>query len=150
MLEHVAGKNTDISRQHYIKLKMPDTYRLLINNHITADYSMGYGSHLGFRAGTGNSFLWYDLQKEIVAQLRIYPFCFMDTTAHHDAKLSSSEALEKLDAMSKILERTGSTMITIFHNFSLGTSNEWKGWRQIYEHFLQEKAVLHKAAVPFH
>ena len=139
ILELIAGKTTHISRQHYIKIKMPDTYRLLLSNKITADYSMGYGSHLGFRAGTGNPFLWFDLEKDTVTQLRVYPFCFMDSTAHFEAKLSPTEAFEKLEAMSKALEQTGSMMITVFHNFSLGTSKEWSGWRQAYERFLQEK-----------
>ena len=140
VLEHIAGRSMHISRQHYIKVKMPDTYRLLLSNNISDDYSMGYGSYLGFRAGTGNSFPWYDLEKEEITKLRIHPFCFMDTTAHYEAKLSPTVAFEKLEEMSKKLMQTGSTLITIFHNFSLGTSNEWKGWRQAYENFLQEKA----------
>ena len=142
MLENVSGRNINISRQHYIKLKMPTTYRHLLQNGITEDYSMGYGGHLGFRAGTGNSFLWYDIENETITPLRVYPFCFMDTTAHFEAKLSATEAFEKLDAMSRRLQQTGSNMITIFHNFSLGTSSEWKGWRVAYEHFLQEKCKL--------
>ena len=147
ILEHVSGKSIHISRHHYIKIKMPQTYRALLESGINEDYSMGYGSHLGFRAGTGNSFAWYDVEKDIITPLRIYPFCFMDTTAHYEAKLSATEAFEKLGAMSKRLHQTGSTMITIFHNFSLGTSAEWKGWRQAYEHFLQEQtkvtAIVH-------
>ncbi len=142
MLEHIAGRSVQASRQHYIKLRIPETYRLLLKNKIAEDYSMGYGSHLGFRAGTGNSFSWYDLEQEIITPLRVHPFCFMDTTAHFEAKLAALEAFEKLNAMSKILEKTGSTLITIFHNFSLGTSNEWKGWRQAYENFLMEKAAI--------
>lgn len=140
ILESVSGRSVHISRQHYIKVKMPDTYRLLIRNHITEDYSMGYGSYLGFRAGTGNSFSWYDVENDVVTSLRVHPFCFMDTTAHYEAKLSATEAFEKLNAMCAILEKTGSTLITIFHNFSLGTSAEWKGWRLAYEHFMQEKS----------
>jgi len=145
MVEHISGRNISLSRQHYIKLRIPHTYRLLLKNEITEDYSMGYGSHLGFRAGTGNSFFWYDLEKEMTTPLRIHPFCFMDTTAHYEAKLSVPEAFAKLDAMSRILEKTGSTMITIFHNFSLGTSLEWKGWRKAYEDFLIEKVNLNNA-----
>ena len=142
LLEHISGRNIRISRQHYIKVKTPGTYRLLIQNGIANDYSMGYGSHLGFRAGTGNSFLWYDLEKEVTTGLRIHPFCFMDTTAHFELKLPPAEAMERLEAMSKTLEKTGSTLITVFHNFSLGTASEWKGWRNAYEHFVQEKAKL--------
>ncbi len=142
MLEHISGRKVNISRQHYIRFRIPETCRQLLHNNITEDYSMGYGAHLGFRAGTGNSFLWYDLEKEVVTTLRLHPFCFMDTTAHYEGKMSPSEAFEKLNNMSKVLEKTGSTLVTIFHNFSLGTSNEWKGWRQAYEHFLQEKAAI--------
>ncbi|MCD6013526.1 MAG: hypothetical protein K0Q79_3388 [Flavipsychrobacter sp.] len=143
MLGNISGTDMHISRQHYIRIKIPDTCRLLLKNNIKEDYSMGYGSHLGFRAGTGSSFLWYDLENEATTDLRIHPFCFMDTTAHYEARLPVSDAFNKLNAMSKILERTGSTLITVFHNFSLGTSNEWKGWRQAYEHFMQEKANAH-------
>jgi hypothetical protein len=142
LLESIAARTTNISRQHYIKIKTPDTWRLLLQYGIAEDYSMGYGAHLGFRAGTGNSFLWYDIEKETTTDLRIHPFCFMDTTAHFEGKLSVSDAFAKLEEMSKRLEQTGSTLITVFHNFSLGTSNEWKGWRQAYEHFMQEKTLL--------
>ena len=139
ILELVSGRSVNISRQHYIKMKMPQTYRLLLENGITEDYSMGYGTHLGFRAGTGSSFAWYDAERDVITPLRIYPFCFMDTTAHFELKLSATEAFEKLDVMSRHLHKAGSTMITVFHNFSLGTSIEWKGWRQAYEHFMQEQ-----------
>jgi len=139
-LEQIAGRSMLISRQHYIKVKAPDTYRQLLQHGITEDYTMGYGSKLGFRAGTGNAFYWYDLQNEAITGLRIHPFCFMDTTAFYEAGLSVSAAFETLESMSKLLEKTGSTLVTVFHNFSLGTSNEWKGWRQAYEHFLQEKS----------
>jgi hypothetical protein len=141
MLEHIAGNTTHISRQHYIKVKLPDTYRMLLRHNIKEDYTMGYGSHLGFRAGTGNSFYWFDAEQDTVTPLRVHPFCFMDTTAHFEAKLSPTEAFAKLEAMSTILEKTGSPLITIFHNFSLGTSSEWKGWRQCYEAFMQEKTT---------
>lgn len=144
MLEHISGRSIHISRQHYIKVKTPDTYRLLIQNGISEDYSMGYGSHLGFRAGTGNSFAWYDLQQETITGLRIHPFCFMDTTAHYEMGLSASDAFAKLYAMSGLLQQTGSAMITIFHNFSLGTSGEWKGWKHAYEHFLMETTSIAK------
>jgi hypothetical protein len=142
LLENIAGRTIHSSRQHYIKLKMPDTYRLLLQNNIQEDFSMGYGSQLGFRAGTGSSFSWFDIEKDAFTPLRIHPFCFMDTTAHYETKLTPSEAFAKLDTMCKLLEKTGSTLITVFHNFSLGTSNEWKGWRQAYEQFLMEKSQV--------
>jgi hypothetical protein len=137
ILEQVSGKRTSISRQHYIRAIIPETYHQLMHNHITQDYSMGYGTHLGFRAGTGSSFLWYDLEHDVATQLRIFPFCFMDTTAQYEVKLTATEAMERLQAMTRILQRTGSTLITVYHNFSLGTDEGWKGWRNAYEQFVE-------------
>jgi hypothetical protein len=140
LLEKVAETGTTISRQHYIKAVQPHTYRQLLGHNITEDYSMGYGTHLGFRAGTGCSFLWYDVAQEQATTLRVYPFCFMDTTAHYEAKLTTQQSFERLERMCKQLEETGSMLITVFHNFSLGTDDEWKGWRQAYELFLHARA----------
>lgn len=136
VLEQITGHVTCLSRQHYIRAVMPQTQRMLMAQGITDDYSMGYGTHLGFRAGTGCSFPWYDLQHETVTTLRIHPFCFMDTTARFDMGLDAQQAFERLEAMTAILKRTGGTLTTIFHNFSLGTAEEWRGWRQAYELFL--------------
>ena len=150
LLEHISAQHITISRQHYMRLHTPDTYRLLLQNNVQHDYSMGYGSHLGFRAGTGCSFLWYDLEQEATTTLRIHPFCFMDTTAHFEMGISASEAFILLGKMSATLHHTGSTLITIFHNFSLGTGTEWKGWRQAYEDFVQEQAGIMAAVVVSH
>ena len=137
-LEQITGRSISASRQHYIKLKIPDTYYLLMDNAITEDHSMGYGTHLGFRAGTGSSFLWYDLHKEVTTGIRIHPFCFMDTTAHFEQGLSAPQAFEQLTEMAHLLKSTGSTLITVFHNFSLGTARDWSGWSTAYQSFLSE------------
>lgn len=137
LLAKTAGRNITSSRQHYIRLFFPDTYRMLISGGILADYSMGYSTSLGFRAGTSHSFLWYDLKNEEETSLRVYPFCFMDTTAHYDLGLGVAEAFNRLEAMKNKLEQTGGVLTTVFHNFSLGTDKEWKGWMNAYEHFIR-------------
>jgi hypothetical protein len=126
-LEKISGITITQSRQHYIRLWLPNTYRQLITAGITDDYSMGYGTHLGFRAATGSSFRWYDLEKEETTSLYIHPFCFMDSTAHYELKLTVKEAFSRLGKMSTALKKAHSRLITVFHNFSLGTDVEWKG-----------------------
>jgi len=138
-LEKIIARPINISRQHYIKLKLPDTYRILKANGITDDYSMGYGSHIGFRAGTGSSFLWYDLQNEKTTTLRVYPFCFMDSTAHYEETLGVAAAFEALNKMRDAIQNTRSTLITVFHNFSLGSSKEWNGWSEAYATLVDAK-----------
>lgn len=135
-LANVSGKPVYISRQHYIKFRFPQTCHQLIENSITDDFSMGYGTHLGFRAGTSCSFLWYDLQNEQATTLKIHPFCFMDTTAHYEQQLSAATAFERLQKMADQIKASNGQLITIFHNFSLGTAAEWSGWREAYRTFV--------------
>jgi hypothetical protein len=136
-LEKICGKDIRISRQHYIRYVFPDTPRLLMQHDITDDYSMGYGTHLGFRAGTGLSFFWYDIPNETTTPLNIHPFCFMDSTAFYEERLSADKAFELLCSMKEKLQTTGSQLIIVFHNFSLGNSKEWAGWREWYEFVLK-------------
>ncbi len=145
VLKNLTGQTINLSRQHYIRLMIPVTYQLLMDNEIHEDYSMGYGTHTGFRAGTGSSFLWYDLLQERVAPIRTHPFCFMDTTAHYELGLTPEQSFFELRKMERILKHTGSTMITVFHNFSLGTDKEWDGWNTAYQSFLAEMSNRHSA-----
>lgn len=143
LLERTTGKAIHHSRQHYLRFNLPATYEALLQRGITDDYSMGYGAYLGFRAGTGRSFKWYHLQKEQEEALTIHPFCFMDSTAHFEERLNASEAFTALASMQSILQQTGSRLTTVFHNFSLGTDPQWKGWREAYEQFVQQMAEEH-------
>lgn len=139
-LERISNQKITSSRQHYMRMTLPGTYRHLLQNGITDDYSMGYGSHLGFRAGTGRSFKWYDLERERAEALIIHPFCFMDSTAHYEEQLNAEEAFSVLGDMASALCKAGSTLTTVFHNFSLGTDKEWKGWSENYTRFVEGMA----------
>lgn len=131
---------TEISRQHYIKNKLPDTYRNLVRAGILFDHSMGYADTVGFRAGTGVSFRWYDLEQETAAPIIIEPFCFMDTAARFGMHLNAEQAFELLHNMAKSACACSGIVTTVFHNFSLGTDPGWKGWREGYEQFVKTYA----------
>lgn len=139
-LENITGKRIHISRQHYIRLFFPHTYLQLIADGITDDYSMGYGTHIGFRAGTGASFYWYDLENEKQTSLQVHPFCFMDSTARFDMKLNAEDAFDRLEEMERSLRKLNSQLITVFHNFSLGTDSGWKDWPEKYAQYLERMA----------
>jgi hypothetical protein len=62
------------SRQHFLRLRLPETYRSLIELDIKEDYTMGYASRPGFRAGICSPFNFYDLDQEKETPLRIFPF----------------------------------------------------------------------------
>lgn len=137
-LEEITGQKTFCTRQHYIRMHLPATYRLLIHFGIKEDYSMGYGSINGFRASTSKPFFWYDLEKEEMTSLRIYPFCFMDANVIFEQKLTPAEALAELEFYKKTTMETSGYMLGIWHNHFLTHESNWKAWRNVYEQFLEK------------
>lgn len=131
-LEEIINQPITISRQHYLKFSLPQTYRSLIASGITDDYSMGYGTVNGFRASTSRSFLWYDLKNESATSLRIHSLVWMDANAFYESKFSPEEALIELEGFYKQVRDLGGTFIIVSHNHLLGEKSEWAGWPNLY------------------
>ena len=137
LLKSTINGKCIISRQHYIRMTLPQTYRLLIKNGIKEDYSMGYGSINGFRASVASPFYWYDLEKEEITNLLIHPFCYMDANSYFEQHLSAEEAGKELEYYYTLVKKVGGQMITIFHNHFLTDQPQWKPWKEMYERFLK-------------
>ncbi len=139
-LEQITERPISKSRQHFLRLKLPDTYRQLIKANIKEDYSMGYADHIGFRAGTSLPFFWYDLQEEKITDLLVHPFCVMDVSLKKYMKLSPEQAENKLNTLVNSLREQNGQCTSLWHNSSVSNSNSWEGWRSVYRKFVQ-KAV---------
>ena len=120
------------SRQHFLKIAMPATYRNLIENDITDDYTMGFAARPGFRAGICSTFKWYDLESEVVTNLNIHPFAIMDGTLRDYMKVDASEAMNHIRPLIDEVKNTNGTFISLWHNESLSDEGRWKGWVDIY------------------
>lgn len=138
MLETILQKKVVNSRQHYLRFTLPHTYRQLIEQGITNEFSMGYGSINGFRASVASSFLWYDLERNECTNLTIHPFCFMDANSLFEQKQTPAQAYEEMRSFHDMVKQVNGTMITIWHNHILGADPMFKGWRDVYETFLEQ------------
>ena len=139
LLEYLADRKVIHSRQHFLAMSLPDTYRTLIKHGIEKDHSMGYPDINGFRASVASSFYWYDLENESATNLRIFPFCFADTNAYYKQKLKAEQAFEELMHFYNVIKPVNGLMITLWHNHFLGTDARFKGWREVYEIFLKDE-----------
>ncbi len=137
-LEKVIQKPITASRQHFLKMTLPRTYRNLIQLGITHDYTMGYAETIGFRAGIANAFLWYDLEKEIMTNLRIVPFQVMDVTLNVYQQYSPEEAIHAVQKIIQEIQAVNGTFSTLWHNNSLCEQGIWKGWTNVYKEILKE------------
>jgi len=138
-LEYVANQPITRSRQHYIRLTLPQTYRSLLERGIEQEFSMGYGSINGFRASAAFSYNWYDLEKEKATKLRVFPFCFMDANSYYEQRYDAVRAQQELMHYYHHIRKVNGLMVTIWHNNFLGTDPQFAGWREVYETFLKEE-----------
>lgn len=135
-LSAITSKKVVRNRQHFLKLKFPDTYQTLLACGITEDYTMGFASLTGFRAGIAAPFQWYDLSKEESTSLRLFPFAVMDATLHYYLKLPAEEALAKTKSLMDEVKKVNGYFQFLAHNDLLSESSRWNGWREKFESVL--------------
>jgi hypothetical protein len=134
----LLGNKPEISRQHFLMLKLPYTYRRIIKFGIKEDYSMGYASCTGFRAGTSMPFGFYDLLNEHETSLLIHPFVVMDVTLRHYLCLDTAEAINRINRLIKKVKAVNGIFTSLWHNESLSEQGVWQGWRQVFEGMVEE------------
>lgn len=136
-LEKIIQRPITVSRNHYLRFTLPETYRKLINAGITDDYSMAYGSVNGFRASCAGPFYWYDLVLEQTTMLRVHPFCFMEAASAFSQGFTADQAGEELQYYFEQVRKVKGELITLFHNHFLTEQPGWIEWRKMYADFLE-------------
>lgn len=132
-LEKICNSKITRSRQHFLRLNFPKTYRRLIKAGILEDYSLGYASQPGFRAGICTPYYFYDLEKEAATKLLIVPFQVMDGTLLHYLKLSPDEAYSEIERIMYEVRKVGGTFVSIWHNETVNNTGLWKNYQQVFE-----------------
>jgi hypothetical protein len=136
-LAEITGLAVRHSRQHFLRFRMPETFRQLRLAGITHDYSMGYADAVGWRAGTNFAFSWYDLEREEATSLMIHPFAAMDVTLKNYLHLAPAEAEETILALAKGVQPFGGPFMLLWHNTSFAEVYGWGGWREMYAGLVQ-------------
>lgn len=137
-LERMTGLKVTTSRQHFIRMNLPGTYRNLVRAGITEDFSMGYGSINGFRASVASTFYWYDLEKEQATNLLLHPFCYMEANSYYEQKHTPQQAAAEMRHYYSVTKNAGGLLSMIWHNTFLGTAAKFSGWREEYRKFVDE------------
>lgn len=136
-LSKIVNREITKSRQHFLKLTLPETYRNLIDLDITDDYTMGFAQHIGFRAGICTPFYFYDLDSEIETKLKIHPFAVMDATLKYYMKVEPADAMKHIQQLIEEVKAVDGIFMSLWHNDVLNDQREWKGWKEIYEQMIQ-------------
>jgi len=137
-LEQIVNFPIKKTRQHYLRIKLPETYQYLIDLEVAEDYSMGYAKQYGFRASTCTPFYFYDLDFEIQTPLKIVPFAVMDTTLNDYLEYVPAVAKSKIKKLITEVKAVQGTFVLLFHNETLSETDRWKGWSKMYKELVAE------------
>lgn len=137
-LSKILKREVTRSRQHFLILKLPGTYRNLISLDITDDYTMGYAHQVGFRAGICTPYFFYDLDQEQITPLRIHPFAVMDATLKYYMKIEPHQAMDYIKPLIDEVKSVKGDFVSLWHNESLSNYNMWEGWKHVYVQMIEE------------
>ncbi|MFB1002630.1 MAG: polysaccharide deacetylase family protein [Bacteroidia bacterium] len=136
-LADIVGDSPTTSRQHFLMHQMPNTYDTLVANGIQVDHTMGYSTHLGFRAGIASPFFWFDFRNNKASNICLVPFCAMDITPMHYMGQNEKEAITTLCMLVDKVKAVNGKYVSLWHNDSLSKDGRWRGWRTVYEEVIK-------------
>lgn len=136
-LSSVLGKPVILSRQHFLRFKLPGSYRELEKLGMGEEHSMGTHEQLGFRAGTCTPYPWFDVLKDRPTELIVHPFAVMDNTLRHKLHLTPEQAVAAAAELIRQVRSVNGTFIGLWHESFLSHSAEDAPWRKAILQIIQ-------------
>jgi hypothetical protein len=143
LLAGISGNTIRFSRQHYLRFDIRTTPQVLMDNGIFADFSMGFASSTGFRAGTSHPFYYYDFRHEKATSLLFVPFCVMDGVFTVYNKADPRSALVTVLAMAAEVKKTGGIFTFVFHERTF-SNRLYRGFGTMYKNLILKLSELEK------
>lgn len=124
----LIGKPIRASRMHFLKYRLPYTFRQLISCGISKDFTLCNYSTGGFRTGMALPYPWYDLEAERATDLMLYPTLLMDMSLEKYLKLRPAEAEVYAENLIRLTRQAGGCFTLLLHNDAFSETDRWKGW----------------------
>lgn len=131
----VVKEKTEFTRQHYLRFHIRETVPLLMKYGIRADFSMGFASGSGFRAGTSEAFPYFDLERNKLTKFMLVPFCAMDGVYFVYQNISAERAFHELMQIKEAVKRVNGLFTTVFHERTFD-DHLYPGFGEMYKKLL--------------
>jgi len=141
LLSQKINEKILLSRQHYLRFNIRTTPLMLMENGLEADFTMGFASTPGFRAGTSYPFYYYDFVTERGLQLLFVPFCAMDGAYFVYDKIDPDKMLSSLTDLLKEVKKVNGLFISVFHERTF-SNHLYPGYDRIYNNLHQTLNAL--------
>lgn len=126
----LTGRSISCSRQHFLRYRLPDTFRTLIGQGIRHEYSVCAFHTGGFPTGMAIPYPWYDLESETETALTLHPTILMDRTLEGYKGVRPEAVAAEISRWIAATRAVGGVFTLLLHNDCLSESGEWKGWRE--------------------
>ena len=134
--ENFFNKKLVVNRQHFLKIRMPETFRILERNGILQDSTLYYPNYPGFRTGMCIEHSLFDCETRQQMGIKELPLTLMDVSLQDTRKVS--EAIELVDALMETVKKYHGTFCCLWHNSSFNVL-EWEYLDGVYEHIADAK-----------
>ncbi len=131
-IEAAFGVTLTEGRHHYLRFRVPDTWRMWNDGGLAVDSTAGYADAEGFRCGTGDRFPTFDVRNRRTLGLKELPLVLMEGTLAGYRGLSAESAREVFRRYIDLAARYRMPLTILFHNNSFDEVR-WPGWRRTYQ-----------------
>jgi hypothetical protein len=125
------------SRQHYLRFDIRTTPKKLLACGIIADFTMGFATAPGFRAGTSFPFYHYDFAAEKQTELLLIPFCAMDGAFTVYQHQTPEQTYQELHRLATEVKKVAGIFLTVFHERTF-SDHLYKGFGTLYKKLLSD------------
>jgi len=139
-LDAVLGRSRYGGRQHYLRFRVPETWRDWERMGLAYDSTMTYAGHEGFRCGTCHSYYPFDIEADRVLDIQELPLVVMDGTLRQYRGLAPLEGEGRILELARRCRDVEGTFTLLWHNSSL--SGEWASWGSNYETLVRKLSEL--------
>jgi len=131
------NKPPDYSRQHFLRINIPNTFKELSSLGIQFDSTLYFAEEAGFRCGTSRDFYIFDCINRCKLEIKERPFILMDVTAFLYKKLTPHDFLQLLIQLYETIHSMGGNYRILWHNSNIRPI-EWQPYWQVFTQFLKD------------
>ena len=115
-LNQIVSNRQYGGRQHYLRWKTPDTWRILEKAGMLYDATLGYGDHEGFRSGICFPYKPFDVIESREINIWQLPLVVMDRSLYGYQNLSLEGAFQRIKKLVDVVKRYNGVFVLLIHN----------------------------------
>jgi peptidoglycan/xylan/chitin deacetylase (PgdA/CDA1 family) len=138
-IDKIVNKKKYGCRQHFLRWKTPDTWRIQAKLGLLYDTTLSFADHAGFRCGICLPFKPFDVVEGRKLDIWELPLTVMEGSLQNPKyqNLPPDTALKEIMKLCDTVKKYNGVFVLLWHNSSFDSLGGWKGWREVYERFLE-------------